>query len=207
MIIETPVPIALEDLKRYFSDKENTSYLIKYKDCKLKGFKLLTYLSNLAVPIDIDEVTPELLQAYLYSESLVSCNNLELHAIKAILDYKNGEKYTFLKDNEDILQIWVDKLNSLALYNMYIVQDKTLQNFVESHKEDNTKDLKGINFVEILKHEEFFEFYTSVEDKDLIYYKHYFNDYMFKGRSLFDFWANTHNPLFLLTWGIATKNA
>jgi hypothetical protein len=90
---------------------------------------------------------------------------------------------------------------------MYIVQDKTLQNFVKSHKEDNTKDLKGINFVELLKHEEFFDFYTNIDDKDLTYYKHYFNDYMFKGRSLFDFWANTNNPLFLLTWGIATKNA
>jgi len=57
-IVETTAPIAIEDLKKYFADKE-TFYLINYKDSELKGEKLLTYLSNLDVPADIKFSTLE----------------------------------------------------------------------------------------------------------------------------------------------------
>jgi len=29
---------------------------------------------------------------------------------------------------------------------------------------------------------------------------------MFKGNNLFSYWANENNPMFLLTWGIASGN-
>ena len=34
-------------------------------------------------------------------------------------------------------------------------------------------------------------------------YTKYFKDYMFKGKSLFEYWATESNPLFLLTWAVA----
>ena len=49
MIIETKAPIAIDDLKKHFTD-ENVEFLIDYDKSDLKGEKLLTYLSNLDLP-------------------------------------------------------------------------------------------------------------------------------------------------------------
>ena len=46
MIIETKAPIAIDDLKKHFTDKD-VSFLIDYKTSDLKGEKLLTYLNLL----------------------------------------------------------------------------------------------------------------------------------------------------------------
>ena len=72
MIIETTAPIAIEDLKKHFEDKE-TSYLVDYEKSELKGEKLLTYLSNLDLPCDLKNITPDLLKDYFHSTSLVNC--------------------------------------------------------------------------------------------------------------------------------------
>jgi hypothetical protein len=48
-IIETTAPVKIEELKKYFADKD-TFYLIDYANSDLKGTKLLTYLSNLDIP-------------------------------------------------------------------------------------------------------------------------------------------------------------
>ena len=51
-IIETIVPISIDNLKKYFTDK-NTSFIIDYNNSSLKGNKFLTYISNLDVPCDV----------------------------------------------------------------------------------------------------------------------------------------------------------
>ena len=61
MIIETKAPIAIDELKKYFTDKD-VSYLIDYEKSDLKGKKLLTYLSNLDIPADIKNVDLELVK-------------------------------------------------------------------------------------------------------------------------------------------------
>ena len=48
-VIKTIAPIAIEDLKKYFLDKSIT-YNIDYTNSKIKGTKLLTYISNLDIP-------------------------------------------------------------------------------------------------------------------------------------------------------------
>ncbi|WP_206165444.1 hypothetical protein, partial [Citrobacter braakii] len=51
-MIETIVPIPLDQLKLYFPDK-NTKFLLDYANSSLKGDKFLTYISNLDVPADV----------------------------------------------------------------------------------------------------------------------------------------------------------
>jgi hypothetical protein len=89
---------------------------------------------------------------------------------------------------------------------MYLVQDETLKKWVtEEHDINDTTDLTGINFVSLLKNENFYSFYetTTSEPK---YYSGYFNEYMFKGKNMYGFWANENNPMFLLTQAIASGN-
>ena len=215
-IIETTAPISIEDLKKYFVNKE-TKYLIDYSNSKLKGAKLLTYLSNLDIPADIkiaeapSEEFFELVKEYFNSPFIVSIPSLEKAAIYVLFCYRGffeDENFVkFITENKDIIKKWATVLDSLTLFNMYIVNVPEFKEFVTGHPHANEDDkLTGMNFVNLLKHEEFYDFYSKVNESELQYYHSYFNDYMFKGKNLFEFWATEKNFLFLLTYNIAGGN-
>mgnify|MGYP001328929423 FL=1 len=212
MIIETKAPIAIDDLKKHFTDKD-ISFLIDYKKSDLKGEKLLTYLSNLDLPCDLKNIDNDLMKDYFHSSSIVKCKALEDRAIDILFQFKTIDKNSydseaskFVSENLEIVQVWTKKLESLSLYNMYIVGEDAFKDYVENHPKDDTDELEGINFISILNNTRFFEFYKTVDDKNLTYYTKYFNEYMFRGKNLFEYWANENNPLFLLTWDIARGN-
>lgn len=58
-VIETACPLSMDVLKEYFQDKENTSFLINYKNGQLDADALMIYLSNLNLNADFDEATYE----------------------------------------------------------------------------------------------------------------------------------------------------
>jgi len=203
-IIETIVPISIENLKEYFKDKE-ISYLIDYQNSNLKGKKFLTYLSNLDLPVDLKNVDLDLIRDYLNGISLVNINFLENIVINILLEYKGIIKdvnyKNFIEENKEIISKWSDRLDSLVIYNMYIVKSEYFSDYAKSFPKDDTTDLIGINFISLLKHERFYLFYNKINN-NIKFYTHYFNDYMFKGQNLYNFWNNLKNPLFLLTLGI-----
>lgn len=210
-IIRSIAPISLDNLKIYFSDK-STAYLIDYKNSKLQGQKLLTYLGNLDLKCDIeveDIRDPEflsLLKTYFESTTLVNIPVLERAAIHVLFEYKGlipGENFKeFITDNADIVAQWADRLNSLVLFNTYVINDDSAKNEVLNFPEDPTDTVQGINWVSLLKHEDFYYFYQILDFSKLKYYSKYFTENMFKGRNLYSFWATERNPLFLITWGI-----
>ena len=84
-----------------------------------------------------------------------------------------------------------------------MLNSDNFRDYAQSHTKDDTKDLEGVNFVSLLKHIRFFNYYKKINNDKLKFYTHYFNDYMFRGKNMFEYWANDKNPLFLLTWSIA----
>src|SRR5210317_2375963 len=208
MIIETKAPISIEDLKKHFTEKD-VSYLIDYSTSELKGKKLLTYLSNLDIPSNIKNVDLELVKEYLHSISLTNINSLENIVIDILFIKKGllkGDSYKeFIEQNKEILDKWENKLESLTLYNMYMLNSDEFRNYAKCFPNDETQDLEGVNFISLLKHERFFAYYGRINNNKLKFYNHYFNDYMFRGKNMFDYWANDKNPLFLLTWGVANN--
>jgi len=211
-VIKTIAPIAIEDLKKYFLDKSIT-YNIDYTNSKIKGTKLLTYISNLDIPCDITfndkNEQEELLKEYLNSSVLCTIRSLEILTINLLLEYKeiiteNSIPYkNFITDNLEIIKQWESKLDSLTLYNMYIVNSPEMQEFAKGFPEDNNEELAGINFLSLLKHNSFYIYYSKIKESNLKFYKKYFNEYMFKGKNLYSYWANESNPLFLITFGIS----
>jgi hypothetical protein len=209
-IINTTAPIPIELLKTYFSNPE-TKFIINYKESTLKNSKLLIYLSNLDIPSDIYFENTEdflsLLKDYLESTFLLNIDSLEKAAISALLTYKeieiNDEFVEFVKENKALLESWSRKLDSLMIYNLYIVDSEEIKQLTDAYEKDEGTALEGINFVSLLKHEDFFMFYEKVDHSNLKFYEGYFNDYMFKGKNLYSFWANDNNPAFLLTFGVA----
>ena len=152
----------IEDLKKHFEDKE-TSYLIDYEKSELKGEKLLTYLSNLDLPCDLKNITPDLLKDYFHSTSLVNCRELEEMAIDVLLQYKVVDNFgpeiqKFISENFEIVKKWTQKLDSLSLYNMYMVNEQSLKNMSKSFPHDDTDELEGINFISIVKIQRFLNF-------------------------------------------------
>lgn len=209
MQVTTTAPISIEHLRQYFTDK-SVKFIIDYENSTLKGIKLLTYLSNLDVPADIhvERNTPdfyELLTEYLKCTSLVNIDALEKETIHLLLVYRGLSQdvtyQDFIEQNTNLIEEWASKLDSLTLYNMYTVNDDFFKDFVKSHPEGEST-VRGINFVSLLKHESFFRFFQSVQTNKLKFFREYFEDYIFKGKNLFSFWATEHNPLFLLTYSI-----
>jgi hypothetical protein len=210
-IVETTAPISIDNLKKYFTDK-TTFFVINYKNSLLKGTKLLTYLSNLDIPCDInfkDCSTDEcfsIIKDYLHTSMIVNIPSLEkttiaiLHQVKQLCAIHDKE---FIEQNKEILDKWISKLESLTLYNMYIVKDETFKEFVDSFQIDESEELVGVNFISLLKRKDFYSFYKNTKQENLKFYSHYFKDYMFKGKSMYSYWANENNPLFLLTYGVA----
>ena len=86
---------------------------------------------------------------------------------------------------------------------MHIISDDMFKEFVSSFETDDSSELEGVNFISLLKHQNFYSFYNNTDKNSLKFYTHYFNDYMFKGKNMYSYWANENNPLFLLTYGIA----
>jgi hypothetical protein len=210
--IITKAPISLEHLKVYFQDK-STRYLIDYANSDLKGETLLIYLGNLDLPCDIiydnDESLFEMVEAYLKFNHIVNIESLE-HRVIDMLFQRKGIKHMYtprpVEKYGDLLDTWIQKLESLSLFNLYIIDDESFKDFASSQPLDDTDSTKGINFVSLLKHQYFYTFYEKIDQQNLKYYAKYFNEYMFKGQNLYAFWANENNPMFLLTWGIATGN-
>ena len=210
-------PLEIGDLQLYFQDKD-TKFLIDSEGSTLKGEELLVYLSNLELPCDLkiadDSIMAELGKIYLNFEKIINIPILEKFIIDALFGHRQilfgNSKYmklenllSFVEENKEELEVWCSKLDSLTLYNIYTAQSENMKEFVKSHEEDDTDNIKGINFVSILKNEEFFYYYNSLEpSRKLKYYSKYFNEYMFAGKSLFEFWAVKENPMFILSWGL-----
>lgn len=210
-IVETTAPISIEHLKEYFADK-TVEYLVDYTNSSIKGKKLLIYLSNLELPIDIKwENTPEhldLLKDYLHFDMIVDIPSLEIRCIEMLLQrsgvavMEDNDK-DFVETNADILDKWIQKINSLTLYNMYTVNLEEFKDFVESFPQDDTDEIEGINFVKLVRYPETAMLYDMLEEDKLRFYTKYFTEPMFKGNSLYHYWAVDTNPMFLLTYGIA----
>jgi hypothetical protein len=211
-IIETTAPISIEDLKKHFTDK-SSHYLINYQQSQLHGKKLLIYISNLDISCDIDlngvsrDLVKELFSEYLRFEMVTTVSILELIMIEVIKHRKqivnNPDLELFVEGNEEMIDKWISKLDSLTLYNMLIVNSEYFRSFVESFPINETTSVEGINFVSLLKHEDFYSTYQIIDQSHLQYYKNYFDNYMFKGNNLYGYWATEKNPMFMLTYGIS----
>lgn len=209
-IVETTAPISLNHLKLYFSDK-TTRYTIDYENSQLKDELLLTYLGNLELPCDLKIENKEslyhLLKHYFSFRQIVDIPYLEHKAIDILFQYKGLIETVdsdFINDNLEIISKWSKKLDSLTLYNMWIVETGEFKDFVKTFPENDTDAIEGVNFVSLLKYPHFYSYYSIMNEANLEYYSVYFNEYIFKGNNLYSYWANENNPLFLLTWSIAS---
>lgn len=209
-MIETTVPIPLDQLKQYFQDR-SISFMVDYSGSTLKGDKFLTYLGNLDVPADVkfdpaSEDGAELLRSYFSVRGLVKLPALEQAALEVLLEAREldtaGRHAAFIETHRELIDTWLNVIDSLTLYNMHIVNILKFKEWVAKHPRADSSSV-GLNFVNLLKHEEVYRLYEKLDAENLKFYPDLFEEYIFKGQNLFTFWSSPNNPLFLLTAGIA----
>jgi len=225
-VIEVTAPLSMDDLKKHFTDKD-VFFNINYDKSELKGKKLLTYLSNLEIPSDVfftdQKEYEEFLKEYLNSTLLVSLPSIE-NDVFGILSYfinntktkktkvdqpnyyfdrnKNIDK--FIESNKQILEKWVSLIQSLSLYNVYTVKNgKVFKDYIEKFPVVDDEDYSGINFISILKDGQFISLLLNSNQENFKFYENFYKKNIYKGKNLFDFWANEKNMLFVITFNLA----
>lgn len=214
-IVETIVPISIDNLKKYFENK-NIKFLIDYDNSNIKDEKFLIYISNLDIPCDIkfdneNKSHLELVKLYMNTRSLVNLPTLEKEVLEICLEASgfglDDTRKNFIEENREIVKVWLDILKSMSLYNFYTLSDteKLKEDYILQHEKRNSEGL-AINFVNLLKYEDCCLLYMRNEysGTELYYYEDIFNDYMFNGKNLFEYWQNENNNLYMLTWAVTS---
>lgn len=211
--ITTTAPISMNDIKKYFEDN-TTSFQIEYAQSSIKGPKLIIYLSNLDLPCDVmfanvEDLT-EMVVAYMQSSNLVKIPSVE-QTVAAVLSQSRGltsdpiAQDVLSRIPTETVELWNSILDSLTVYNMLTIPSDDVKQWVkDSFPTNETSDLIGINFANLLKYESTYTLFQTIEERRLAVYSKFFNEYVFKGKNLYAYWATTSNPLFLLTAGIAS---
>jgi len=219
----TVAPIPIDNLKEYFENKDIT-FIIDYKDSTLKGEKLLTYLSNLDVPCDVSfkdvefsEVN-EFVKVYMETRMLVKLKSLELTVLQILLagikenqglHYVNklfsfNEAKDFIEENADLVDKWTVALASGSIFNLHCIQDNAIQQSIDGFDRVEDDTFCGINYVHLYKYSDVYELFPHVPLTDRKFLVKQFNDPMFKGEPLFNYWFVPGNTVALITNAVAS---
>lgn len=211
-IIETTVPIPVSTLRDIIG-KEDVKLIVDLSGSKVNPQQALIYLSNLELNIDVifsEEDKLNVLSAYLTLPTLLKCPKLETMALELILQVKEVILIDWLNDewieeHSEIITKWISLIDSMTLYMLTTVNDDGLREEVNKYPLDESSDTKGINFVHLFDNI-LFPVALSTVNKDLLKnYSKYFNDYMYKGKSLFHFWAVPENDFHLTMVMLASE--
>lgn len=209
-IIHTSAPIPFEELKKFFQN-DGVRYIVNISTSELKGDKLLTYLGNLDIPIDItydkEEELFELAKNYLHFDLMVSINTLEdltLGALFCLKGLDNNGLEQFVEDNYEILQKWERRLDQLLVYNFHTVNHTGYDDWIAELPVDEDDSREGINFVSLMKHKACYVLLQGAKEENKMFNPTFFNEPVFKGNNLFVYWAHDQNPIFLLQNAISS---
>lgn len=203
MIIETKAPIAIDLLKQYFLNTE-LSFDIVYEDSDLKGEQLLTYISNIDVPLNLKFNDPksiqEIIEPYLNLTYIVDVPSLEDYTVKLLLQWAelielDPEDEQLIKKNNDALSRIYSYIESLMVYSVLTVNMDDHEEFLQDFERIEQMSIPGINYVKLIKHPNFIDMISNPKQKPK-YYHNQFNDYIFKGNNLFYYWAVEENDLY-----------
>ncbi len=199
-----PIPI---DLLREHWEEENVTYIIDVANSAFKGDKLLTYISNLDISIDISvdydsDDGMDILKSYFNTTSMCSVLSLEKIALECLYRRRLGQDNKFTAANQEIVDRWLVYTDSLSVYNLFVFKDEKIQELARAAPVYHLETVIGINFVNLLKFREYYDLMPLGKLENHVFIPKIFEEPIFKRESLFKYWAVPHNPLFALTAAI-----
>lgn len=213
------VPLSLDHIKEFFDNKE-LFFLVNYSESKIKGNMFLTYISNLGLPSEIVltgatlEEKFELMKFYMETRNINDSVTLRLAAAQIILENKGFDFYQyianpvftreeavkFIEANKDLVQRWCTFLSSSIMY--YVSSIPALAEELkikDTHQVIDDPHYVGCNVVQMYSVPGFSEFFFAFpHEPQMYYFKQQFEEYMFKGKNLFHYFAHEENTLLLI---------
>lgn len=214
------LPLEVEQIKEFIENKE-LFFLVEYSDCKLRGASLHTYVGNLELPCDITftnvskEDRFELVKSYMESRSLNPANALRLTVAHLLLQYKGfsdsesflvnpvlskDECCEFLEVNSELMERWDTFVSSTMLYQLTSIQTlEETYSFKDLFMTIDDPRYIGTNVVNLFSIPSFMELFFSIPCRSSLYYfKPQFEEYMFRGSNLFNYFCCEENTLILV---------
>lgn len=213
----TSVPIPTELIREYFTNK-GIFYVVDYQKSRLKGSNFLTYLTNLAVPSDVNfgevmqyEEYSEVMKAYLDQRSVVSCSLLHVMAAELLL-FAKGLSYEalpyvtpvpkasflirFIDENKDQISRWLHFIDSTQVFALSAI--KRLNSHYkpkEVFENIDDKEYVGSNVAQLYRIPEFIAYYFSIDGAQyqLSYFTQQYEEYMFKNERLAKYFRSPNN--------------
>ena len=204
-----------------FIDNQSKVFEIDFSKNQLDYPTSFVYLSNLGMKCNIDfsnltkDQKFEIIKFYMISETIVHIENLEKLILQIYLQYKGiqieefksdilsiEEIEEFITKNEDLLDKYDQVLSSIFLY--MLLSFKTEEEKLELKKSceiNKDKNFIGLNFINLLKYQEFYGLFLISSPKYSIYFEPYFEQYMFEGYNLF-YYLNNENNLLMKTFSV-----
>jgi hypothetical protein len=222
-VVFSKVPFTLDEMKDYFVNR-NKFFIVSYKNSELKGNRFLSYLANLEIPFEIDisdcsnEEKSELILEFMKSRNIVKISSLSLMVAEIILVARgskgvllsNGsfftevEKIEFAQKHKELIHTWITFISSTSIYMLTTLKAvDEVYNFKQGYKEVLDAHYLGQNVIQLFSVPAFMEIYFSLpQDVEMFYFKHQFEDYMFKGQSLYYYFNTTENIPFVIFQGL-----
>jgi hypothetical protein len=213
------VPLEISQIKEYFENK-NLFFLINYSESKIKGNMFLTYISNLDLPCEIilgssgKQDKFELIKFYMETRNLNTSNTLKLTTAQLLLEMKGYDSMDVLRhpvltreecaefssQNAELLKKWDTFISSSFLYLLTAIPElEDKYSFKSLFPVIEDPHFIGSNIVHIYSVPSFLElFFAKQATSPICYFKHQFEEYMFRGKNLFHYFDCPENTLFLL---------
>jgi hypothetical protein len=218
-IKEVTAPLKVEELKDFIENK-NKRYIINYQKSEIKDSILLNYLSNLELPCELDlqnedyKSKESLILAYLNSKNMIELSSLSLNVAMILLErrgvvtdqvfinplFSKEEVKLFINSHEDVLNKWEHFIESSIVYSLYILKDLDRENDIKSLAPNiDDSNYVGLNIVHLFKIPSFMElFFMAPVKHEPSFFVRQFEEYMFRGANLYDFFLHENNSMFTL---------
>jgi hypothetical protein len=212
------IPLSVEELKEFIENKDKEqNYVIKYSTSQLKGFVFINYLSNLELPAEVDfsessiDDRNELISAYFSSKNNLKVDSLRLNAAMVLLEFRgidtkeivlnpifsNEELKQFIELEKEVISKWENFVESTTIFAQLSSPELSKQIDIKSQVPSiEDSQYIGANIVNLFSIPSFVElFFFAPIRTELTDFKHQFEDYMFKGKSLYHYYFVPENTV------------
>lgn len=196
------LPLSPTDMVDFFQDKEQL-HVVQLAETleSMNERSMLLYLANLGIHCSFTEITPELMSEFIVLKEMV--NSPDLMGVHAnILGYIKYEEILYpelepvftVEQTIDFAQSHVDTLaeqlvflDSFMLYVLTRSDEMTQEDAGEVDEE--LHDSISMSLIALLNFEDFMITYSQTvpELSEQTYYTRYFDEYMFRGKNMFDY--------------------
>jgi len=227
---EVTLPLGVEELKEFIENKGKFLYLCDYSKLELKGTVLYNYISNLELPVEFSfenssfEEKQEAIKSFMETRNIIKADSLRLTVASIILYargikvdevfenmiFSNDEKKEFFQNNLELCSKWEQFLESTMIYAQKCVSldgESGEEKFEFEHDFEVIDDVTyvGSNIIMMFSIPSFMElFFLTGSRTKLMYFKQQFDEYIFRGKNLYDYYFCEENEVFQMFLAQAT---